>query len=135
MGTPILDTTKSPLWYVDYPADFSVAGYREYLRRFEEACRPGQRCALLIDFTRFNPLTGDSKARAEASDAVKENLDFYKSVIVCEARIIPDPMVRGRVTAFDEDTPLPWPTMNFKGRASAEVWTLTRLAAAGLKIP
>ena len=130
-----LDTSASPIWLVRYPSTFSVEMYRDYLRRFSEACVPGERYGLLLDMTRFNPIFADAESRKAGAEELKSNMPFYEATMVCEARIVRNPIVRGMLTVFDWTASMQWGVRNFGNGELAENWTRTQMANAGIAVP
>lgn len=130
-----LDTSRSPLWVVRYPSTFSVAVYRDYLRRYREACVEGERYGLLLDMTRFNPVTADAEARKAGAEELRSNMDFYERTMLCEARVVRNPIVRGMLTVFDWTANMHWSVKNFGSGEVAESWVRAQMAKAGIDVP
>ena len=130
-----LDTRSSPMWVVRYPATFNIDMYRDYLSRFTEACQENERYGLLLDLRRFNPIFGDAKARQAAADELKTNMAFYQETIVCEARVVGNPVVRGILTVFDWMANMKWNVRNFRSGELAENWVRIQMQKSGLEVP
>ncbi len=130
-----LDTDCSPIWVVRYPSTFDVAMYRDYLRRYAEACKAGERYGLILDMTQFNPFFGDAKAREASAEELKLNMAFYEETIVCEARVVLNPVVRGMLTVFDWKANMQWSVKNFRSGEVAENWVRQQMANAGVEVP
>ena len=131
MAIPELDTTQSPLWRIRMPAMISLDDYRAHLARLIACLVPGERYALLLDLRDLKPLSGDRETRAGVAQALRDNIKFFENVIVCEARVIANPLVRAMATILDWTTPVPWPTKTVSRMEVAETWVRERLAQSG----
>ncbi len=123
------------IWVVRYPAAPTIETYLTYLDEFRAKIERGQRVALIIDFTHYNPVGASAELRDQVSMVMKEQMDFFDNHMVCEVRVCSNPMVRGILTVFDFVTNLPWPCNNVSTGYVAELWARSLLSREGLPAP
>lgn len=125
----------SPIWIVRYPPKLTIEAYRDLLDEFRRQCQPGQKYALIIDFSSYNPVGASTSLRNQVTDVIREQMDFFEQFMLCEVRICPNPILRGILTVFDFVTNLPWPCSNASTGHVAELWARNQLAKANIAAP
>jgi len=117
-----IDDTAAPLIVVSYPDHVTVEDYHGLFERYRALCGVHARIAWLVDFRRFNPLSGTAELRKAAAACFAASKDVLLKSTVCEARIVENTAARGVLIGFDWLTGTKWPTRNFGKRDSAERW-------------
>lgn len=93
--------------------------------------------AIIVDFSKGGPMTHSATIRKAAASEVDARLSYFRSHLVAEARVVPNPLVRGALTAFDwmVSAKFSHPRRNMARYGEAELWISTNLAEAGMGIP
>lgn len=116
------DVSALPLIVVGYPDNVTVDDYYGLFEEYRALCAVHPRIAWLIDFRRFNPLSGTVELRKAAAACFAASKDVLLKSTVCEARLVESTAARGVLIGFDWLTGTKWPTRNFGKRDSAERW-------------
>ena len=125
----------SPIWIVRYSSGLTIEDYRDYLDEFRSLSKPGQRLALIADFTYYNPIGASAALRGKIAETLEGQMSFFEERMLCEVRVCSNPIMRGIITVFDYMTNLPWPCSNVSSGHVAELWARAQLAKAGIAAP
>lgn len=135
MGGIEIDKTNSRIWLLRYPDTFRVGDFRQLfvdVKRLNPDC---YKHAVLIDLRRMNPLSATADIRREAAEVLQENMEHLEATTVAEARVAPNPLVRGMLTVFDWLQPKAWAINNVVTGPAAELWLRAQLQRAGIEVP
>ncbi len=127
--TQRVDTSRFPLVVVEFAANPTAMENRALVDTITRLTARGERCGLVVDMIKLNPLALSALARKELTAMYSANLDARRKALVCVARVIANPLVRGVAVAFDWIAERNWPSATFTDRALAEEWVLAKVSA------
>jgi hypothetical protein len=89
---------------------------------------------VLIDLSQVDAVFVGARERSRVATEVNRRRDALRRTVRAEARLCPNPFVRGLMTAFDWllGDPIGHPVAHFDDRAKAMAWLKQRAADAGL---
>ncbi len=130
-----VDISQPPFCVIRHPQKHSAEDFDKLFEQLRAVIPQGSRWAALVDLRQLSALSGGAEVREAASVSILENVDFFRDMIVGEARVATGPMMRGVLTVLDWATPRPWPVRVFGSGEVAENWLRSRLEAEGIKTP
>jgi hypothetical protein len=133
----VFDDSRWPLLLIAYGPDATISDLEALYERWARAMLEKGRHGVIIDFRRTNPFRVDAKVRKFVADEVHRRSTLFARFLAAEVRVVPHPLMRGVVTAFDwlMGSTFKRPLRNLRDLADAEQWLLTELAAQGLHPP
>ena len=135
MGGIEIDETNSRIWLLQYPDTFQIGDFRQLFVDVQRMNPENYKHTVLVDMSRINPLSMTSEIRREAAEVVEANMDHLKATTVAEARVAPNPLIRGMLTVFDWLQPKPWGLNNSATGPAAELWLRSQLQRSGIEVP
>lgn len=130
MGSIETDSSRLPLLVIRFTGVVDDVAFDRYLEQTRERATSGKRYAVLADATNAGVATAPQRKRQ--ADFIKAHRELLAHVCVGNAFVIPNPLVRGVLTAILWLQPLPYDHVVVNGVADGEAWCRKRLAAAGL---
>jgi hypothetical protein len=133
----VLDASRWPLLLLRFGRDGSEADVLALYDSWEKEMVRRGRHAVISDFTAINPFRVSPKARKLVAEQVEQRRGLFERFLVAEARVVPHPVTRGFVTAFDwiVGSTFKRPVRNVADLAVAERWVVEELAKQGLGLP
>lgn len=130
-----VDNANSRIWLIRYPPTFNVGDFRQLFVDVRRLNPDRYKHTVLIDFGQTDPRSATGPIRREAAEVIKEHMDFLTETTVAEARVAPNPVVRGVLTVFDWVQPKPWGINNLNSGPTAEHWLRAQLVRHGIEVP
>jgi hypothetical protein len=132
-----LDTDRWPLLVLRYARDATEADVLALYDAWEKEMDRRGRHGVISDFTNANPFRVSPKVRKMIVDQVEKRRAHFERYLLAEARVVPHPLIRGMVTAFDWviGATFKRPLRNVADLATAERWVIGELEKQGLGIP
>lgn len=123
------------IWVLRYPDTFRLGDFRQLFLDVKRLNPTRKRHAVLIDFRKMNPLSMSPEARRESAEVFQEHGDYLEATCIAEARVAPNPVIRGILTVFDWLGPKPWPINSLHSGETAELWLQGQLVKSGYTVP
>jgi hypothetical protein len=124
----LVDESALPMVVVTYPETVSAEQLRTLFARFDLLSRRHGRVAYLVDMTLLDPVRSAAGMLKSVGDLFAAHRPALARVTLCEARVIPNGLLRSGLAAFDRLAPDKWPCANFATRREAEAWVRGHLA-------
>jgi hypothetical protein len=125
----VVDASSWPLLIFLYPRIATAETVRDLYETWDEFLPRGPH-AVLSDLRRFNPITASPQVRRMAALEVEKRREVLQRLLIAEARVVTDPVVRGLVTAFDwvVGSTFTRPLRNVRSREEAETFLRAEIA-------
>jgi hypothetical protein len=132
-----LDTSRWPLLVLRYERDASEADVLGLYDAWEKEMERRGRHGVISDFTHNNPFRVSPKVRKLIAGQVEKRRTHFERYLLAEARVVPHPLLRGMVTAFDWviGSTFKRPLRNVADIVTAEGWVVGELEKQGLGVP
>lgn len=124
-----LDTSNPRLWVCELPESY---GHDDFVRELDaavealRALRAGRRVVALLDLSQVK--SSDPRRRQRASQFLSEHAGLIAERTVAWGFLIPNPVVRGAITAIRWVGSFPVPIKMFAERFECEQWLEQQLA-------
>jgi hypothetical protein len=130
-----IDKSNSRIWLLRYPETFRLGDFRQLFVDVQRLNPERYKHTVLIDMSRIQPLSATAEIRREAAEVVAANMEHLVATTVAEARVAPNPLIRGMLTVFDWLQPKPWGINNVVTGPAAELWLRSQLERSGIEVP
>ena len=124
-----IDTSRFPLVVIELAVHPTASDNRALVDAITGLTSRGERFGIVIDLRKLNPVSVSAVSRKEVAAAYAANLEARLKAIICEARVIETPLLRGLAVAFDWLVGRHWPSITFSSFAPAEEWVLAHIHA------
>ncbi|AKF11703.1 hypothetical protein [Sandaracinus amylolyticus] len=132
MALPKVDLSTWPVLLVEMPAELSLSDVDSHFDELVAIARTRRAHVHLVDGSELGPTALSPTHRKRMGERLQSLTRELEGRRVAEAIVLPNPLLRGVMTAIHWIAPPKWPVQTFATRADALTWCQEQLAANGM---